>query len=73
MSITPVRQNLVLRVRSYYLANPDEELTYQAIVTKFGCTLWTARRTVYVLIEQGFLESVHVVRKREKGIAKETA
>lgn len=73
MSITIVRPNLVVRVRTYYQSNPDEELTYQAIVAKFGCTLWTARRTVYVLIEQGFLESVHVVRKREKGIAKEEA
>lgn len=68
--MTEFKPGLVKRVRQYYESAPEEELTYEAIVLKFGCTLGTARKVVYSLVEIGFLESVHVIRRREKGIAK---
>lgn len=67
----PVRTpSLTARVRAYFEANPDEELDYRGIVAKFGCTLLMARKVVYQLSEVGAVESVHVIRRREKGIAK---
>lgn len=65
------RPGIVKRLQAFYAANPDEELTFGAIMTKFGCSLWTARHAVYALVEIGDLESVHVIRRREKGMASE--
>lgn len=64
---------LPARVRKFFEDNPDEELSYKAIMAKFGCTMWTARKCVYELAEAGYLESVHVIRRRVKGIATEEA
>lgn len=58
-------------VRRFFLANPDEELTFEQLALKFGCTVWTARHAVRELKEAGLIESVHVIRNRSKGIAKE--
>lgn len=66
-----LRLGVVKRLQAYYKANPDEELSYHAITIKFSCTLWTARRAVYTLVEDGILESVHVIRTRERGMATE--
>ncbi|MCW1958147.1 MAG: hypothetical protein KIH64_006295 [Mycobacterium sp.] len=65
------QDGVVQRIRAFFAANPEEELTFAMLQSKFGCTLWTARRAVYDLIEAGDLESVHVVRRRERGIARE--
>jgi Fic family protein len=67
---TEIKPGLVKRVRQFFENAPEEELTYEFIVIQFGCTLGTARKVVYSLVETGFLESVHVIRRREKGIAR---
>ncbi len=56
----------------FYTDNPDEELTFADIATKYGCSLWTARTAVYNLQREGVLESVHVIRTRVRGMARET-
>lgn len=63
------RKSVVDRLRQFFAANPDEELTYSGIAEKFGCSLWRARHVVRELKESGHLESVHVIRPRAKGIA----
>lgn len=68
---TAAKIGVLNRLRAFYAANPSEELTFLAISIKFSCTLWTARHAVYALVDAGELESVHVIRLREKGMAKE--
>jgi len=71
VDIAAIRPSLVVRVRSYYANNPEEELTYAGVTAKFGCTYETARKVVSALVAVGCLESVHVIRLRTKGVAKE--
>lgn len=59
------------RVRRFYADNPDEELTWPELREKFGCSRHTARWVVRALIEDGFLESERLVRRRALAIAKE--
>lgn len=70
----PLRKTLSLkfRVKCFFRDNPDEELTPAAFRAKFGCTEATRRWLIVTLGEEGLLESVHVIRLRVKGIAKET-
>lgn len=65
---------LKLRVRRFFAENPDEEMTAAQFRAKFNCTEAT-RRWIMVSLggESGEIESVHVIRLRAKGIAKEPA
>jgi hypothetical protein len=65
--------SLKLRVKRFYTENPTEELTYPGVMEKFSCTKWAARWIVRTLVEDGFIESVHVIRLRTQGIAREPA
>jgi Fic family protein len=50
------------RIRSFYEANPGEELTFPDVETKFGCTATQARSAVQQLEKQGVIEKVVVLR-----------
>ena len=60
------------RVKRFYADNPREELTHASLRAKFGLSKWTAVWVLRELVEEGVLESVHVIRLRTEGIAKET-
>ncbi len=52
------------RVRRFYFDNPTEELTHNMLRQKFGISKWTAVWVLRELVEEGLLESVHVIRLR---------
>jgi len=60
-------RGLKARVKRFYFDNPDEELTHALLRAKFGITKWTAVWLLRELVEEGILESVHVIRLRMKG------
>ena len=62
---------LKARVKRFFLDNPREELTHALLREKFACSKWTAVWLLRELVEEGVLESVHVIRLRTEGIAKE--
>jgi hypothetical protein len=64
--------SLKLRVRRFFADHPDEELTAADFRSKFNCSEAT-RRWIMVALggEGGELESVHVIRLRSKGIARD--
>jgi hypothetical protein len=62
---------LKYRVRCFFRDNPQEELTHSLLRSKFGCTVATSKWLVSTLVEEGLVESVHVIRLRTMGIAKE--
>lgn len=64
--------SLKLRVKRFFLDNPDEEVTPAEFRAKWSCTEATRRWLIVALAEEGLLESVHVIRLRAKGIARET-
>lgn len=55
-------------LRRYFQANPDEELTWPDMLVKFERCRKTLTLALAELIEEGELESVHVIRLREKGM-----
>lgn len=59
------KKSLTARIREFFEANPDEELTHQDILTKFECNPRTAETALAKLRMAGVLESVHVVRLKE--------
>lgn len=61
---------LPAKLKAFFEANPDEELTYALIVAKFDISPETAREAVGRLCREGELESFHVIRPKAKGIAK---
>lgn len=69
----PRAPGLKERVKRFYADNPSEELTHTLLREKFSCSKWTAVWILRELIAEGVLESVHVIRLRTKGIAKEGA
>lgn len=71
----PSRNTLHLkyRVRCYFDDNPDEELTHAQLREKFSMSKWTAVWVLRELVEEGYMESVHIIRLRSQGIAKEVA
>jgi biotin operon repressor len=58
---------LVARLTEFYTDNPDEELTYALIREKFGMSRGVVEKAIATLRRVGFLESVHVIRRVEKG------
>lgn len=62
MSGTIKPDSKVGRIRAFFEANPDEELTYPDIMAKFGLTHVEARTAVKLLRERKQLETVHVIR-----------
>jgi len=65
------RKSLRVRVLEFFRDNPTEELTHQLLYAKFGCPKWTAVGVIRELVADGVLESVHVIRLRSAGIAKD--
>jgi hypothetical protein len=60
-SFTP--GSLQNRIRQFFIANPDEELTYRDMAVKFDCTTEQAQGAVRELIKRdGTLYTQHVVR-----------
>lgn len=62
MSGTNKPESKVGRIRAYFDANPDDELTYKDIAQKFSITEVEARSAVKLLRERRQLETVHVIR-----------
>ena len=58
------------KLRTFFEQNPDEELERSMVHAKFGKGKWNAADAIAVLVKEGFLESVHVVRRKAKGVAK---
>lgn len=54
------------RIRQFFLANPDEELTYLDLCVKFSCTLEQAHGAVRELVkrdgDRSPVTTVHLVR-----------
>jgi hypothetical protein len=73
MTKIPSRANLNLkfRIKCYFDNNPTEELTHAMLREKFSISAWTAKWVLHELVAEGKLESVHVIRLRVNGIAKE--
>lgn len=65
------QHSVVRKLAQFFDWAPDEELTLTQIMDKYGCSYNTARYAVYELRERGLVESVHVVRARAKGVARE--
>ena len=57
------------RVRQFFLANPDEELTYPDMCVKFDCTLEQAHGAVRELVkrdgDKAPVTTVHLVRGKK--------
>lgn len=60
------------RIRKFFEANADEELTYSDMAAKFGCTPGGARNAVREMRDMGELESIHVIRPK-RSATKEAA
>lgn len=58
------------RIRAFFVANPDEELTFDQIAVKFDCTIEQARFAVRDVAKTVDIESVHIIRMRAKGVAR---
>jgi hypothetical protein len=69
--VTTYRNHLPQRISDYFKDNPDEELTYADVQTKFSARPRTVERAVQVLCEDGVLERVHVVRKKRSLLIKD--
>ncbi len=69
--MTKRNEGIRARVEAFFLANPDEELTFAQLFVKFDANEYTARQIVEQLCRSGQLESVHVIRLRAKGVARE--
>ncbi|MBA3591651.1 MAG: hypothetical protein H0W38_19200 [Methylibium sp.] len=69
---TRIPNSLQSRVREFFEANQDEELTFEDICTKFGCSINAARNVVYTLVRFGKVESLHVIRPRAMGARKDS-
>lgn len=69
---TRIPNSLQSRVREFFETNRDEELTFEDIAAKFGCSVSSARHVVYTLSRFGLVESVHVIRCRSMGSSRGT-
>lgn len=56
------------KLLDFFAANPDEELTYEDAITKFGCGKSTLANAMLAMKDAGGpLEVAHVIRLRTKG------
>ena len=55
------------RIARYFAENPDEELTVEQAVIKFGVTGRAVTAAVYRAVQRDELEYVHVIRLPAKG------
>ena len=55
-------------LRRYFKANRDKELTKADVMLKFGRCRQVTEQAIKHLCESGELESVQVIRLREKGM-----
>lgn len=62
-------QTVASDIADFFRSNPDEEMTLQTIVAKFGCNPHTASNAVAELVKRGTVENLRVIRLRAKGIA----
>lgn len=56
------RETVSARIREFYEANPDEELTYADVTEKFSCTYAQAYHAVKHLSRRAEVETVYVIR-----------
>jgi Fic family protein len=56
------------RLRQFFEANPDEELTRTDIMTKFEVPASTVDSALKFMSGKGELEPVHVWRRKRRGI-----
>lgn len=61
--------SLAARIRQFFVDNPDEEMTYELLTAKFSVHHQSVRDAVRALRDEGLLETLHVVRRVEKGRA----
>lgn len=65
-AFTPARravgESLGKRIEAFLKANPDEEMTLQDIVTKFGCSYSYTKNVMSDLLNKGCVESAHLYR-----------
>ncbi|MBA3622889.1 MAG: hypothetical protein H0W48_00160 [Methylibium sp.] len=63
---------LPARVRAFFQANPDEELTHAQLVAKFDANKRNAKHVVAWLVASGELEVAHVIRPRAMGARRDS-
>lgn len=59
----PIPDSLAGRIRSFFAACPDEELTYDDMAVKFGCTPYQARLAVKGLRKRRHVALVSVYER----------
>lgn len=69
MSRSLREDSIAARLAEFFVANPDEELNFDDIQLKFGCSQGGAYEAVRRLTDKDLIESVRVIRLRSKGIA----
>ncbi len=62
LSQDKTRPNMRECLRQFFLANPDEELTIEDIMTKWSCTKRAAQEAVSVLAKTGECEPVTIIK-----------
>lgn len=70
MSNMPSAYSAQSRLRQFFIDNPDEELGFKDAAEKLGVPVRTVRAAVKELRAEGVIESVHVIRRAEKGRAR---
>lgn len=58
------RTGIWRRIYDYFEANPDEELSRADMIVKFGASAQAIDLYLQQMREEGYLESVHVYRRR---------
>jgi hypothetical protein len=56
------QNGLVQRLRAFFQANPEEELTQQQALAKFGCTTTNFTTAVSILVTNGEIEKLRIIR-----------
>ena len=58
----PKGSGVEAKLRAFFAANPDEELTYSDMLTKFECSRRRLEDAIRELKQDGEFESIHVIR-----------
>jgi hypothetical protein len=67
--LTKPRPAIESRLLEYFRDNPECELTPEAISQKFGCSIQTARNTLTVMRQRGYITTHHVVRPTPQALS----